>query len=486
MNLASRFLSAADVFLVLAALAPPVRAVDDMPHNDMPHNSVSLAGLTKAASLLGALAKGPLDDATIKGAFTLSPSVLDTDVAKLLDKIVSCALDRNIELKPFPVKDATGGNGNGSATTRLAGELGLCGSRSIFGDWHTAALSGSALRSCQEAVTACVLARVNALGHRIVISIRTQANLPIALHAQVPVETQYRDHKPIPIFAPCTGSGSDCGYERQFVGRCTANQNIRVRVTDNSPHNTKIRICRGLYGCEKSVPKPYRKYSHRLAERVDVAPFVCPSDGPQIGTERWGYYSVMTKPGSPGSVVVQASSGDYPAREEAVFTWPEGAFYGNIFNTELTARVASQCPDADKRDPVLAGDQHACFGPMWEHGVGVGQMNDRFCAIPPFAPVPASACFATPPMACFLGAGDRCATNALSSGAFGDCKPTKFPSAESVFNLAITTYLNDPCDLSSDTCDPDKVVARYRPGADKHEVAAASDPDGEAPAAPAK
>ena len=111
--------------------------------------------------------------------------ILHTDVAKLLDKIVSCALDDGIVLKPFPVKDPTGGDGTGSKKTRLAGELGLCGTRSSFGDWHTAALSDAATKSCQEAVTACVLARVNALGHRIVISIRTQADMPIRLHEQV-------------------------------------------------------------------------------------------------------------------------------------------------------------------------------------------------------------------------------------------------------------------------------------------------------------
>src|SRR5256885_336742 len=175
--------------LLIAALAPQADA--DMPHNDMPHNSISLNGLTEAAPLLQAITNGRLDDATISSALASNPSLTDpnvvADVGPLLDKIVSCALDSHTTLKPFP----------GPGGTPLAGELGLCGPRSGLGDWHTTALTGPTQTNCQEAVTACVLARVNKLGHRIIISVRSGAPMPLSLQGKVPVETQYRDKSPI-------------------------------------------------------------------------------------------------------------------------------------------------------------------------------------------------------------------------------------------------------------------------------------------------
>jgi hypothetical protein len=150
---------------------------------------------------------------------------------------------------------------------------------------------------------------------------------------------------------------------------------------------------------------------------------------------------------------VQANKGQYPASEKNVFTWPEGGFYGNIFRTNLLARIAEKYRD-NKGAAVLAADQNACFSPVWADGVA--QMNDRFCAGAP-------GCFVNNPMPCYQAPSDRCATNALSSLAFAKCKPIWPASSEPVWDLVITTYLNDPCDLSSyEKCDPKELV-RGRP-----------------------
>jgi hypothetical protein len=422
-----RFLSVLDVFLAAAALAPPARA--DMPHNDMPHNSVSLQGLTKAAPLLDALANGPLADATISAAIAAHPAVKDPDVGPLVGKIVSCALDSGTTLLPFPAPPQP---------TELAGELGLCGKNSPFGNWHAAALADpDKKKGCLEAVTACVLARVNALGHRIVISVRSRSpEMPFKLQKQVPVETQYRDKKKVASFEACSGSGPDCGFAPQFVGRCTPGAQVKVKA---AAANAGIRICKGLYGCDTLQPMP--PYTGVVvASQVGSAQFSCPSGG---------YYSVMTRPSS----AVKANKGRYPASEKSVFGWPEGGFYGNIFRTDFLARVAEKYRET-KGPAVLAGDQNACFSPVWVDGVA--QMNDRFCAGVP-------GCFVNNPMPCFKAPSDRCAANAVASQAFGKCKPIASASSEPVWDRVITTYLNDPCDLSAqEKCDPKKIV-RGRP-----------------------
>jgi hypothetical protein len=421
-----QFLSIVNLCLVVPFLATPARA--DMPHNDMPHNSVSLQGLAKAAPLLDALANGALDDATIAAALAAHPTLKDQYVGALLGKIVSCALDSGTTLASFPPAAP-------APATELAGELGLCGTNSPFGDWHKAPLADPRKKRCLEAVTACVLARVNAVNHRIVISVRSRnADFPFKLQKKVPVETQYRDKKKVASFEAC-GSGADCGYGPQFVGRCTPGNPVKVKATTAG---TGIRICEGLYGCDTLQPMPPYT-SVVVANQVDSAKFNCP---------KGGYYSVMTKPSAP----VNANEGRYPAREEEVFTFPEGAFYGNIFRTDLLARLSDKY--RDKEAPgVLAGDQNACFSNLWQNGVA--EMNDRFCA-------GAAGCFVNAPMPCFQAVNDRCATDSVPPLAFAKCKPITATSSEQVWDLVITTYLNGPCDLSSEErqkeCDPKRLV----------------------------
>jgi hypothetical protein len=273
--------------------------------------------------------------------------------------------------------------------------------------------------------------------------------MPLSLQGKVPVETQYRDKSPIKSLVACSSANPipDCGYKAHLVGRCDAGNTVAVSAAPG----TRVRICQGIYGCDEGFT-PTGEYT-----KVIDAPggqFHCPANGPLIAGKRWGYFSVMTQPPS-DDATVQVTGADYPAPEAIVFTWPEGAFYGNIFLPNNLSSTA-QGPDVDVaksgipgtaaeryREPEdhLAGDQHACFSPVWSDGPAV--MNDRFCA------GSSANCFVNQPMACFRKANDRCATNAVASGAFGNCKPTVTASSETVWVRAITTYLNDPCDLAS-------------------------------------
>jgi hypothetical protein len=446
---------AAGVALALVA----GRAAADMPHNDMPHNSVSLAGLRTAAPLLRALAGGKLDWPTIKAALDAHPSLADPRVPPLLAKIVSCALDGDKSLPPFP----------GAGGTPLQGELGLCGARSRLGDWGSSALAPAAKRKCLEAVSACVLARVNAIGHRVVISVRSRSpQLPLSLQPRVPIETQYRDKQPVKALQTCGAPPAvECGYQPAYVGRCVAGRTVKLRVSPGM----QLRVCGGIYGCDTDLPVPRPTYvSVLVAHATDRARFTCPANGPRVEGRRWGYYAVMTRPpasdpAAHAKVRAQSAGGEYPAPERDVFTWPEGAFYGDLFDTDAWEKAPPTDPKGDQESPhLLAGAQFACYGRVWTDGVA--QMDDRFCALPPTAPG-AVGCFVNPPMACYRAGGDRCAADATGARAFASCKgePSVAPTAP--WKLPITTYLNDPCDLSADpNCDPAKVAHRSPPDPD--------------------
>ena len=172
----------------------PSTTTCDLPHNDLVPGSISVQGLSAAAPFLDALANGALDEATIQ-PFSAN---LDKNVGQLLGKIVSCALARDVS---FSVAGIT-----------LRGELGLCK------EWKNSRLSSllpTRKSECLQVVSSCVLARVNAIGARVILSLRAsepalrslRVNDPelLKLRKAVPVEDHYREHHgtPIPSFQPC-------------------------------------------------------------------------------------------------------------------------------------------------------------------------------------------------------------------------------------------------------------------------------------------
>jgi hypothetical protein len=410
----------------------PAASGCDLPHNELLPASVSLAGLKLAAPFLDALANGTLDDATLNGVVAHLQAVDPTIgplpgkiVGPLLDKIVSCALGpgQNVMV----------------AGTRLDGQLGLCAR------WLKSSLSSPEKPACLQRVSACVLARVNAIGARVILSLRA-SDSALPLRDAVPVEDRYRESHgtSIPSFQPCTNAGSqiNCGFWRGYVGRCAPTEPVEIAA---KPAGTRIRVCKGLYGCEKQVsgfpPPPVRAYAGLIRDGLDTLRLTCP-----VG----GYYSVMVRPKGTEPPSVTVKGGVYPADEKAVFTFAEGAFYGDLFETNKNQDVCG--------GQILTGDENACFSRGWTSGVD--QMNDRFCNLGT-----GSNCFQNQPMPCFRNrSDDRCATDAVSGKAFSLCKstfpnpPASPPGSQAPWKWPLTTYLNSPCDLSSDpACDPERV-----------------------------
>ena len=414
---------------------------NDMPHNDMPHNGLTADALRNNASLISYLRDHPLNSVAL--------TALGNDVRRLLDKpearsllsyVVSCALDETQSVK------VTDGQG---CIHEFRGQLGYCSDSapSPLRGWST----GAAPQACQEMVSSCVLARTNALGKRVMISMRDSLNAR-SLERIVPVDTQYRENHGTNIvsFSPCTGptpspENRNCGYSPRYVGRCTASSEVHLVA----PHGVFVRICEGVHGCDNEAlptitPGGRRWYSRRLQVKGDPSTgawkFQCPSEDPDAQTVRGPIgqhrtYSVMLTSNDPATMVARdadVSAPGYPATEAETFPYREGAFYGNLFET--CDKVA--CGVGAK---LLAGKQYACSSEIWSDGSAM--LADRLCARP------SGECFQNQPGTCQAPSNfcDKQSTEVQSR--YLSCGYRAQP--EFLGKHAVTVYLNHPCDLNN-------------------------------------
>jgi hypothetical protein len=445
-------------------------------HNDLHHNSLKASALAKNTYLRTQLAKNPLNDETFRAlrastapessAFMreLNDHETRTSTMELMEYVVSCALPLDPEATVGEPFDET-----------WKGELGLCA------DWAHLAPGPK----CLELVSSCVLSRVNARYRKVIISMRGEPNGLFPLQTQVPVEQDLREKSGTRIRSfrsldECAGepfpkdpAARDCGFQPLYVGVCKAGEPVTVctggddcsceAVVPDDDKRVSLRVCKGLYGCDSGPFDPTKyddwsdpdpEYTGWLADSQYTCPqnqtrptvtFTCPTNGPLIDRsdltdgERYGYYSVMIGPGyAPLSTTladvgthVVATAGNYPASEAEVFTYREGAFYGNLFSD-------AQVADKDPRE--LSGDAYACFGKEWSDGLAT--MTDRFCA-------GTDECFHHAPTPCFHSwtSGDaHCMSDLGMPGDFyQNCDDR--PAGLHTWSAPITVYLNHPCDL---------------------------------------
>jgi hypothetical protein len=438
-------------------------------HNDLHHNSLRADVLTANAALRARLATSALNQRTFEELQADGIAFGVNDESKsmtmdLMEYVVSCALLPEAEVKV--------------AETTWRGELGLCS------EWATDVPDDA----CLSRVSSCVIARVNARNRKVIISMRGES-MPrgpdlFPLQRRVPVEQELREEGGTPIhsFRDCSGDAAppDCGFEPLYVGMCNAGEEVTVCAGGTCDCSAPIsepdlsvtlRVCKGLYGCD-STPfdastypgqlKDTPTYAGRLedahaacadamSQKRPAVTFTCPANGPVLNGSQRGYYSVMIAPGNgassrrPSSPVPKAvkdgvvdTRRTYPAREVDVFTYREGAFYGNLFST--SAKL-------DTNPTMLSGDTYACFGERWADGLAT--FADRFCALD-------AVCFDHTPMGCFQPKGDRCESDSGMPGEFYErCSGIAVPPARPAeWAAPITVYLNGPCDLS-DKCDVD-------------------------------
>lgn len=407
------------------------------PRFEMPQNGLEPTALPRNASLLAALRNHKLETYGLDAILSTDPRVAelfidagDGDANELMEVIVSCALDPEEEVK---AKIDT-------ETFTWRGKLGLCGKESPLGNWG----GGPPTQGCLEVVSGCVLARMNALDRQVPISIRGQDASLFVLRDKVRVERELRDRAPIKSFEPCTtdatdGERRDCGWQAAYVGRCEPGASVTLQREGSPATQPMVRVCRGIYGCNHDQPDiaslpelpGYAGFVAGFAEEEEIS-FPCPPG------ER---FSVMLAPPDlketlPPELDVAPSPGTparYPAKEEDVFTYREGAFFGDIF-----------------KGPK---NRYACYSDIWSHGRA--HLADRLCAGPseedclPHEPLP---CRAAPDS-------DELPAPAYTQVCFGeseapgsaylDCEGKRRP--RSPWEHGVTVFLSDPCALSSDS-----------------------------------
>ncbi|XXT19556.1 hypothetical protein WME94_55970 [Sorangium sp. So ce429] len=449
---------------------PPVKPVapaGQLPHNGMPKNGIHPEVLHASQELLERLKSKKLDGVELDDVKPFTPLVpeLEPLAVQLMEYIVYFALDEG-QTVSLDV--------NGKHYT-WNGHMGVCAkSGTTMGDWF----NENPTNACLEAVSASVLARVNALDKVVVLSMRG-AGSPIAPLNKVPVETRSREKNgstgeatEIESFSKCDGGGgpgsetANCGWSARYVGRCLAlkgdeknNRSVTLKVkpapTIASP--VFVRVCAGIHGCNQNVynePNVRNKYikpikSDKLESAGDTVEFTCPSNGPHgmvegEPLEQWyGYFSIML---SEKSLQVDVESPDqeieglvYPSPEVDVFRYREGAFYGNIFDS-------TSASDAGITSKTLFDKQYACFGEDWK--LAAANVADRLCALP--LDDANSNCLFNVPTSCL-----NINSSPVSRSACDKTLPMKgfvytaCGGADPHWAYPITTYLNHPCDLRS-------------------------------------
>jgi hypothetical protein len=448
-------------------------AIDDGdPQNGLSSQAFRRNALTTNKKALEILRNHALNDAL----FTdhdgyIGRQLQDPNARAMMSEIVKCALN-----------DGTSLSLNAAPPFVASGELGLCQ------DWR----QGAPNERCQQLVTACVMARVNALQKAIPLWLRGyQTERPsggpvntVAVFRESLPEKDPAEGIPIPSFGPpppC--SSSDCNWKHGFVGKCGPGDSVALRLDAPANQKWEVRVCAGIHGCTELDAAGAPPYSWRIGEfsqppvgTSNLLTFRCPVEL-LVG----GYYSVMTRSDTPPGTTpdLRANSGVYPAPRKDVFGFLEGAFFGNMFLPDKLTRdceVAARNPDPDqpnphqmtcrstagngsteictincgitscRRDagPVPYTDVHACYSFVQQQDsqngtLGVAYLNSRICDRPD------GSCFPEPPGPCIgdLPEGAGCTWDA-AAGAFANCSS---PAAPAKTFPPITTYLNEPCDL---------------------------------------
>ncbi|WP_394821024.1 hypothetical protein [Pendulispora albinea] len=433
---------------------------DSDTHNGMPASVLQPLPFKKNAKLRERLSSGALGDIQAFGDADpeIAAALKTPETQTLMAYVVSCALPAGDGIVYDPH--------DGTPPLAWRGKHGVCSG------WK-----GNATAACREVVSSCVLARTNALGKRVPISMRGDGvTYNVALRDKVRVDTQYRkidpsnpdienNGKPIPSFEACKepysddGSKRGCGWHPLHVGRCIAG----TKVTMSTPAShcasgapVMLRACAGIYGCQSNEPIDPDAPYHAWLQDGDATcankngatvSFVCPGNGPTVSGIKTGYFSLMMASQfakengvpelDPSSLVdnVEGSAPvapfHYPATEREIFTYEEAAFYGDLFSSKNSREQS--------RTAVLYGAMHACFSEV--SNTAENQLADRLCGDPnasfqcfPNKPKP---CYPPPPTG-------RCDTRTAGNGpSYDTCH-----EASGIWRQPLTVYLNDPCDLS--------------------------------------
>ncbi len=434
-----------------AQAEPGIRILNQLRTQDLAFNT-----LTTNRAALEALTTGPLNSTAFASDARLKHQLEDLAARNVMGYLVSCAL---------PAKSPVVPGGSPPPSVRWLDRTGqphdFFGSAGLCPEWE----SGPPSEQCLGYVTACLLARNNAHGREVWLSLRGED--PRNDRRFNPDGLSQAWGSP---FLSCPNGGlglaPDCGWLAEGVGVCTPGTTVTVgagapdstcsRMLGAIDGDRVLRICKEPQGCT---------WAGRLADADHntcggIAPavtFTCPANG---------IYGVMSAPYNrsvpPGSWVrPAATTGTYPASQPFVFGYREGAFYGNLFDPDALAVevLLDQTSNGFTRrlsNPSFKGtvyqNAHACHSRDWV--AGAMQLTHRLCANSTVGPESPYGCVAQSAGPCEPGSRDttrtpRCSVNdgpkVTGDGDFEGCKDEAgFSHPE-----PITVFLRSPCDALS-------------------------------------
>ncbi|QSQ22120.1 hypothetical protein JY651_44470 [Pyxidicoccus parkwayensis] len=424
-----------------AEAEPGIRILNKLSTSDL-----ALNALTTNKQALDALTTGPLNSKAFATDARLKYQLEHPSAYRVMKYLVGCALG------PGQMVEWVNRSGVG---TKFEGEAGLCR------EWE----KGAPSPECLGYVSACLLARNNAFGVEVELSMRGEDSRDAKRFNPSGNSVEWS-----PLFLPCPsggmGLGAECGWLGESVGTCTPGYEVTVAAgapLDQVACTGKLgdingdrvlRVCKDPAGCTRSDV-----WAETDRNACGIAPsvtFKCPDSG---------QYSLMSAPydrsAMPGSwVFPQARSngpGEYPSAPFGAFTFREGAFYGNMFDpSALSVEVLL---DKDKDFvPVLSkpGFQgypyqnvHACYSRDWVSGDS--HLISRVCANATVGGSTAYACVARTAGPCEPNSTStrppRCKVNdgtwVYGDGDFEEC----LDEAGDLHPEPISVYLRNPCDL---------------------------------------
>ncbi|MDY7228353.1 hypothetical protein [Hyalangium rubrum] len=331
--------------------------------------------------------------------------------------------------------------------------------------------------ACMRQVSACILARNNAVNRRVELSVRgahldgtafslEEAPLLVEYDPDVPTTDM-----PIQSFNACAtptvGGERDCGWIKDRIGTCTPNSWVRLGAGSmaqdtsglctgpvlgkNKDIRAVLRVCSGIAGCDDEGPRFVAKSTGVCSpvQNPSVS-FQCPASG---------YFNVMMAPWnsteSLGLLYVgedsTAQNAAYPVSEAQAFRIREGAFYGNLFTRGVAAEVTVIPSKTGRGDgareithSLMSGSvypqMYVCHDPGWVQGAAYA--THRVCAIPDMG----ANCAAKLVGSCqapTTGCGTFDAPPVTGDGDYDDCKDPDLTT----WSEPVTVYLNGPCDL---------------------------------------
>lgn len=397
--------------------------------------------------------------APLSGNAYLQRQLLDPDAQQVMSYLVSCALGPSSQIQwEDPSSPGT--------LRTWEGQLGLCP------DWKHAAPSAQ----CKNRVSACLLARNNALGRRVELSLRGEDAMRPALFSMdvvtPPVESDPITDAPVASFAACTAPSSaptrDCGWTGEGIGRCVPGQPVRLGAGARAPDQCTtggvlgaasgapmmLRVCADLAGCDHASARWLDQGQDACGTTQPSVTFTCPASG-VFNVSSQAQNSALA-----GTVFLQVETGtpattSYPLSEADVFSVREGAYYGNIFDPNsigANVYVDKEGKIHGKQERIQGSvyrKMYSCQAAGWANTAAYAA--HRICALPSSG----SNCAAIHTGTCVDPAIPSYPTSrcALSDGPLvpGDMDFEKCRDTTGVaWNEPITVFLHDPCDLSGE------------------------------------